>query len=648
MMTVDEWADKYRYLNKAKNEKWHTDRMEVARGPMRAITESGVRTISVMCSTQLMKTELILNAIGYFVDMDPCPILVAQPKDDLARKFSNVRLKEMIKSSPRLNRKFNTDLTRDASNTAQHKEFPGGHIAIVSANVPANLAMFAIRVVLLDEIDKYDDSAGEEGDPITLAEERMSKYASNSLSIRVCSPTTTGDSRIEDSYNSSDQRKPFVACPHCEAQQVMAWKNVKWDKDESGSPIHDTAGYCCDTCGVIWSEYDRHVALEKIYWRQTADFFCTECKHHNKPKGWDPNGENSWGEEGRAHCEMCEVGACDNSHAGFWANKLYSSFRPLSDMVKLWGETKGSIERLKSFINTQLAETFDDPGDTISDVDFMMNRREIYMAEVPDEVGLITAGIDTQNNRLECEVVGWGKDEESWSLAHHIIAGDPGHPETWQHLLEYLNRKWVYNDGSFTYIAAASVDMGGGHTQQVASFCSRLMNRRIWPIRGIAAAGKPYPVWPKEPSRGGKINIPFYNVGVDAAKNTVFNRLLIDRDGDPGYCHFPMDREEEWFKQLTAEKRVKEWKGTRKVLVWKNPRKARNEAFDCRVYAYATLCGLQQMGWVLNDIVDKKSLVLLSEEKKSEIQSEQKAFNHRPNTLKSNKRRVAKSSFMDR
>ena len=162
-LAVDEWADEHRYISAAKQEKWHTDRMEVARGPMQAITESGVRTITVMCSTQLMKTELILNAVGYFVDQDPCPILVVQPKDDLARKFSNVRLKEMIKATPRLKDKFDTELTRDATQTTQHKEFPGGHVTIVSANVPANLAMFAIRVVLLDEIDKYDDSSGDEG-----------------------------------------------------------------------------------------------------------------------------------------------------------------------------------------------------------------------------------------------------------------------------------------------------------------------------------------------------------------------------------------------------------------------------------------------------------------------------------------------------
>lgn len=656
IIDVDEWADKYRYLNSKTMERWDTARMEVARGPMKAVTEQGVRTITVMCCTQLMKTELILNTIGYFVDNDPCPILVVQPKHELAKKFSSVRLSEMIKATPKLEPQFNTDQQRrDATNTASHKDFPGGHVTIVSAAVPGDLAMFAIRVVLLDEIDKYDESAGDEGDPVNLAEERMSKYSSNSLSIRVCSPTIKDNSRIEDSYNSSDMRKPFVACPHCGHKQIMLWPNVKWDKNERGEPIPESAAYCCTSCGTLWSEHDRHTALEKIYWRQTADFFCNVCDQENKPSKWDPQDGSQWDENGHAICQHCFEGKCDNTHAGFWANKMYSAFRPLSDMVRLWADVKGSIEKLKTFTNTQLAEPFVEAGESISDLDWLMERREMYMAEVPDEVGLITAGIDTQNNRLECEIVGWGVDEESWSLDYRVIPGSPDEPQTWRDLLEYLNKRWYYNNGDFTYVAAAAIDMGGGHTQQVTSFCAKQITRRIWPVRGVASPGRPIPVWPQNPSRGGKYNTPFYNVGVDAAKNTVFNRLFIESPGEAGYCHFPQGREEDWFKQLTAEKRVKRWKGTRQVFVWENKSKSRNEAFDNRVYAYAALCGLQQLGWDLNSIVQDKKLVLLSDENKAKLDkaSGSSAASASPTKVPASQRRsskqtVARSKFMDR
>ncbi len=624
-MHVDEWADQFRFMNEATREKWYTDRMEVARGPMRAVTQPGVRTITVMCATQLLKTELILNTLGYFVDLDPCPILVVQPKEELAKKFSHIRLKQMIKSTPRIRQKFVEEKAKDSADTALYKEFTGGQVAIVSAKTPGNLAMLAIRLVFLDEIDKYDESSGKEGDPVDLAEERMSKYSTNSLSIRVCSPTIKDQSRIEESYNSSDRRKPFVKCPHCNHKQVMVWKNVRWNKDESGNAIYDTASYCCEGCGVVWSEYDRIIAIkENMEWYQTAEFTCRECNHKNKPSTWNPNEKNAWvwNEEyiyHAAHCENCGKGKCPDHHAGFWANKIYGQFRALADMCRLFIEAQGNIEKLKMFINTQLAETFEEASDKITDVDWLMKRREKYMSDLPDEVGLLTAGIDTQNNRLEIEVIGWGMDEESWSIEHKVIPGDPALPETWQRLDEFLNKPFFRNDGRYTFVAAAAIDMQGGHTQHVANYCRFRINRRIWPIRGMGGDGKAYPVWPRNPSRTGKHDTPFYNVGVDSGKNVVFSRLLLEQPG-AGYCHFPHDRSEDWFKQLVAEKRTRKFKGTRQILVWENTRKARNEAFDCRVYGYAALCGLQAMGWNLNQIVENQKLLLLSDVKKSEVE----------------------------
>lgn len=657
-LPVDQWADKYRFMNETTREKWFTERMEVARGPMQAVTEAGVRVITVMCCTQLMKTELILNTIGRFVHTDPCPILVVQPKDDLARKFGNVRLGQMIKSTPELKARFITEATRDSANTAQHKEFPGGHVSIVSAKSPSNLAMFAIRIVLLDEIDKYDESSGKEGDPVDLAEERMSKYSTNSLSIRVCSPTIKEHSRIEESYKTSDMRKPFVQCPHCNHNQILQFKNVKWDKGEDGIERHETAHYYCDGCGVEWSEFDRHIALENIDWLQTKEFKCTNCDHLNKPATWCPNEDRlKWSApyeiddvkpSGIAHCEECGVGTCPNTHAGFWANKLYSAFRPISDMVKLWLEAQGNIEKIKTFINTQLAETFEEPGDSIKDIDWLLERREKYHAQVPEEVGLLTFGADVQNNRIEVEVVGWGLDEESWSIDYKVIPGDPSNPETWQRFDEYIQKAFFYNDGSYTHAVAGCIDLGGGHTQHVANYCRHRINNRIWPIRGVGGDGRSYPVWPKNPSRAGKIQIPFYNVGVDAAKNVVFQRLLIKSPG-AGFCHFPHDREEEWFKQLTAERRVKKWKGTRQILVWDNPKKARNEAFDNRVYAYAALCGLQAMNLDLNKLIERKKFRLLSENNKARLnKASQNAGSQDTKKKKVKKPKMARSSYMDR
>lgn len=645
-LDLDDWADKYRYINEVSGEKWFTSTVEVARGPMKAVTEIGVRTITVMCSTQTLKTELILNTIGYFMDVDPCPMLVVQPKDEIAKRFSNVRLKQMLRASPVLRNLVEESRRRDASDTASHKEFPGGHVTIVGSRSPGNLAMLPIRVVLLDEIDKYEESSGAEGDPIDLAEERMATYSANSLSIRVCSPTTKGLSRIEESYETSDMRKPFAVCPHCNEKQIMMWKNVKWDKDDKGNSKAETAQYCCIHCGVLWTEGQRLEALQGITWRQTAEFACSECEHINQPEKWKPTDGHKW-QGVRAICEECGKGKCPNKHAGFWASKLYSPFRPLSELVERWIEAQGNIEKLKAFINTQLAETFEETGDQITSVEGLLARREPY-DELPGEVGVITAGVDVQNNRLEMEVVGWGMDEESWSLDYHIIPGDPHKPQVWMELDEKLNKIYHRDDGRISLIAATCIDLGGGHTQEVAAFCKDKIERRVWPIRGIASAGRPYPVWPKNPGRTAKISLPFYNVGVDAGKNVIFSRMMLQEPG-PGYCHLPKDRDLSWFEQFTAERRVQRRKGTQMYYVWENKRNARNESFDIRNYAYAALCGLQSMGWSVNIITEEQRLIMDSEyEEILEKRVTDTAGRQATSSPRRRIRRVNKSSYASR
>jgi phage terminase large subunit GpA-like protein len=562
-----------------------------------------------------MKTEFLLNVAGHSIHLDPAPILMVFPKDDVAKKFSNGRLKQMVKATSVLRPLISEKSRRDSSDTIQYKEYPGGHIMMVGANAPSNLAMFPIRLVLSDEIDKYELSSGDEGDPIDLAEERTSTYSTNSLCIRCCSPTVKDMSRIEDSYNSSDRRKPFVPCPECGDYQLLMFGNVKWDRDEEGRHKPETAQYCCACCGVLWTERQRLEALSKVQWRQTADFACSDCGHHNKPSQWDPNKDiHNWKEKHhvmRAACEACGVGLCPNEHAGFWANKIYSPFRDLTDLVKkfLRAKQSGNVEKLKAFINTQLAETFEESGERIEDLDFLMQRREQFGAEMPDGVGIITAGVDVQNNRFEIEVVGWGLDEESWSIDYHVIPGDLATPEPWTELWDYLNKPFFRTDGRLSYISAAAIDMQGSHTQQVMNFCRTTIQRRFWPIRGMGGEGRPIPVWPKNPGKYRKGQIPFYNIGVDAGKNIVFTRLLLPDPG-PGFCHFPTTRDAEYFKQLTVEKRVKKYRRGNAYYQWQNVKKERNEAFDCRVYAYAALCGLQSAGWQVNIITREERLIV--------------------------------------
>jgi phage terminase large subunit GpA-like protein len=239
-LNLVEWADEKRMLSpEASSEagKWRTSRVEVARGPMLAATEPGVREITVVSCTQLLKTEILLNLIGYFVDQDPASILVMQPTLSLAQGFSKDRVDPMFRDTPCLAGKLKDKRSREGGNTMLHKTFPGGYLTIVGANSPTDLASRPVRVVLCDEVDKYPTDAGGEGDPIRLASERSATFF-NRLLVKACSPTVAGRSRIAAEYDDSDRRVFQVPCPHCGDTAEMRWANVTWP---DGEP--EKAGY---------------------------------------------------------------------------------------------------------------------------------------------------------------------------------------------------------------------------------------------------------------------------------------------------------------------------------------------------------------------------------------------------------------------
>ncbi|MCP1544534.1 phage terminase large subunit family protein [Methylorubrum extorquens] len=287
-LDVVEWAENFRKLSKESSNggKFITAKVEVARGPMLWATEPGVSKMTLMACTQLLKTTVIENILGRFIHLDPCPILAVLPKDDAAETFSKDRLAPMIRDSKKLLELFGEAKSRDAGATLTHKQFPGGHITLVGANSPTNLAMRPIRLLVCDEIDKYPLSAGGEGPPIDLAEERQAEFKANSLTVLACSPTVAGRSAIEASYEESDQRKPFVSCPHCSAWQAMEWEQVKFDKDDDGKILAASARYECAACEKPWSPAQRLAALRRIEWRQTKPFTC--CGEKQVPEQWAP------------------------------------------------------------------------------------------------------------------------------------------------------------------------------------------------------------------------------------------------------------------------------------------------------------------------------------------------------------------------
>ncbi len=532
---------------------WSTDRAPYQRGMMAAISDPSIETVVFMTGAQIGKTEIINNAVGYYISQDPSPMLVVQPTVDMGKTWSNDRLSPMLRDTPVLKNAVKDPRSRDSGNTLLQKSFVGGYIAIVGANSPAGLASRPVRCVFFDEVDRYPPSAGTEGDPIDLGRKRTSTFTYNRKIVMVSTPTNKGASRIEAAYEESDKRRYFVPCHDCGHKQTLKWSQVQWEKDQP-----DTASYICEACGSVWDDADRYRAVRNGEWIAEQ-----------------PNVKT----------------------AGFHLNGIYSPWTPLADAAREFLAAKKMPDTLRVFCNVYLAETWEDQGERIDDY-AVAERAEVFGDTLDEGIVVITAGVDVQDDRIELELVGWGRDEESWSLAYHTLYGDPSTPHLWNDLDSILNSSFETENGRQLGVRATCIDSGGHYTQAVYNFVRPREGKRIFAIKGMAGEQRPLVSRPTKNNIG---KIKLFTVGVDNIKELIFSRLRIQSDG-AGFCHFPADRPDEYFKQLASSEKIvtKYHKGFPRREFIKT--RARNEALDCRVYAYAALCILSLR---INDIADR-------------------------------------------
>ena len=441
----------------------------------------------------------------------------------------------MLRDTPALRGKIEDPRSRDSNNTVKHKAFAGGHLSIAGANSPAGLASRPIRIILADEIDRYPQSAGSEGDPVSLGTKRTRTFWNRKI-VMVSSPTVKHISRIERAYNESDMRQYHVPCGACGESQVLKWKQVRWNNPD-GSDAH----YVCEHCGVLWTDVQRWSYLKKGKWIARRE---------------------------------------TNRIAGFHLSEIYSPWIDLGEMAGNFLRMKKSQDTLRVFINTSLAETFDELAqDKQLNAHSLIARVENYSPDkIPDGVLLITAAADVQDDRIEVEVLGWGLGDETWHIEYLVLYGDPSAPAIWQELDDVFSRTYNTKYGE-RKIEASCVDSGGHYTQKVMEFCEKRWHRRVYAIKGVAGQGKP--IWVRSKNKK-----HLYLVGVDDAKMNLYQMLKIEKP-QGGYCHFPASCDEQYFDMLTAEVPTIKLRKGFEVIEWVLPPNKRNEALDVRIYNIA-------------------------------------------------------------
>lgn len=568
VLTLAEWSDANVILSSkdsAEPGPYRTARTPYVRGIAECLAPgSPIERTVLIAGAQTGKTRIGLNWIGYVVDVNPGPMLMVEPTVDLAKKVSKQRLATMIASTPALRDKVAEARSRDSGNTMFEKEFPGGMLMITGANSAVGLRSMPVRFLFLDEVDAYPLDVDGEGDPVGLAEARTSTFARRKLFL-TSTPTIEGLSRIEAEYLATDQRRYFVPCPHCGVFDVIRWERLQWPEgDPDGVRLLCTGPPHAEDepatgCGALIEERHKTAMLAGGEWRATAE--------------------------------------CSNKRvAGFHISTLYAplGWRSWAEIVHEWIGAQRDETKLKKFVNTVLGETWKEKGETL-DADALERRAEDYGAEVPAGVGLLTASVDVQGDRLELAVKGWGAGEESWLIALSQVQGDPAKPEPWYELDELLTSTFTCASGRELGIRVVAVDSGGLHTDEVYRFCKVREARRVgkdreyiqhvFPIKGIAGAGREIS---GRPSTGNRLGVKLFPIGVDTAKDLIFARLKVTTPG-PGFMHLPAWVDAEYLAQLTAEKAVRRYKkGVGTVREYVKLRE-RNEGLDLEVYALAAL-----------------------------------------------------------
>lgn len=580
-MTVTEWAETHMVLPAGSNEpgRYSSKNMPFQADIMNAITDPYVKDVSVMSSAQVGKTTMILCGIGYYIDYEPATQMLVLPTLTLSEKFSKTRLATMIQDVPVLASKIAPAKSKDSDNTILFKQYAGGHIVLAGANSAASLSSMPLRVIWMDEVDRFPESAGTEGNPIKLAEKRSTTFW-NAKHIKTSTPTIHGRSKIETAYNEGTMEEWCVQCPCCGTWQPFEFRRV----------VFKNITMSCVDCGE---------EIEERYWKES-------------PQKWIA-----------AHPER-------KTHRSFHLNELASPFVAWQDIIAEFKKAKEKldtlhdVEDLKAFVNTTLGEVWDEvqtgTDDDQVDEETLERRAEYYDADIPDGVLMLTAAVDVQNDRFEVEIRGWAREYETWGIYKTEIYGNLEQSEVWEELEEYIDQTLHFADGRALGVAATAIDTGGSHTNSVYRWVRKMQKKgkSVYGIKGYA--GKPgipllyksNDVDVKEELSNGKTvvvdHMRLHSLGVDAGKEDIQNRLKIDEPGE-GFCHFPSNAgrgyTSTYYKGLFSEKKViKKVRGVIKE-VWVKKSGIRNEPLDLFNYNYAT-CQIRRPTWnVLEDKLEK-------------------------------------------
>ncbi len=559
-VTVSQWADQHRVLsNKSSPEpgRWRTDRNPILREPMDALSDrSTVREVVMCWPIQAGKTECALNFLGWIMDHQPGPVMVCLPGEVSMNKWISQKLQPLIEETEPVRAALTSTATRDGANRREFKDFSGGQLYLEHAGSTSRLKSTTVRYLVVDELDEFARELRSGDDPIDMLEGRVSAYPTTHKRLYISTPQVRGVSRIEQRYEMSDQRRCHVPCPHCGHSQPLEWSGLVWTVDPHDPHQVIDAQYACRECGALIDESAKPAMLAQHQWIP------------QRPER-------------------------SSYHRGYQANGLYypmglgPSWR---DLARMWLAAQSDPAKLKTFVNDRLAETWEDPAMRAVKHNVIADRAEPYrLRSAPAGVLAVTAGVDTQDNRLAVQIVGWGRGLACWVLDYVELPGDPAEDAVWAELTALLSRPIEHASGGLIRVEATAIDAGGHRTEDVKAYCRRRVIRRPMCIFGavpnnapVISKGKLQDInWRGQHDKRG---VTIHHVGTVAIKHLLYARLSTDAEklAEQRQVHLSDQLDQAYFSGL-----VSETYNPSKNRFEKRRGGARNEPLDTWVYAYA-------------------------------------------------------------
>lgn len=566
-ITFPEWAEEKFVLPKESSKeygKYRIERTPFVREPLYELSPmSPTQEVVLIKPTQLAGTTIALIFLLGIADLYPGPAAFITVTVDMAKRFSKKRLTPSVKLLPCLKGKVKTIKSRDSQNTILMKEYPGGSWMLGGSNAAAAYRSESFKYVILDDYDGFDMDIEGEGDPGELADRRTGSFSDSKI-YKNSTPTIKGASNIERDFEPTSQGYFNVPCPHCNEYQYLRWGGkdsgfgIMFTRDDDNQIVD--VWYECEHCHKRIDEHKKAWMLEHGKYVH---------KYPSRPK------------RGFKYNALCSPLGWKNTWKVI-AEKFLIAAKDLKS---------GKPQKMKAWMNTMMAESWEEQG-TSPEWESLSVRCEPYPDKHVPAGGLfLTAGVDTQDNRLAVLIRAWGRGEESWLVYHTEIWGDPNSPDVWDQLDMILNAGYQHTDGHILQVSSTCIDAMGHRTQAVYNYC-RTRFPRIVAIQGIPGENKPIMGlkpsmvdvdWAGQIIKGG---CQLWKVGGHQAKITIYSRLQMAGQG-AGVYHWGHETTDEYFRQLTAEKLTLRYVKGYPRYEWVKDAGTANEALDIEVYAYA-------------------------------------------------------------